>query len=46
MYDISGQDIETTLDNGILNTSHLAAGFYLLELKTSEGNVTKKIIKN
>lgn len=46
MYDITGQDIETTLDNGILNTSHLTAGFYLLELKTSEGNVTKKIIKN
>jgi hypothetical protein len=45
IYDSTGKISEATLENGIMNTSTLAAGFYILNIKTTNGSVTKKFIK-
>ncbi|HET8810706.1 MAG TPA: T9SS type A sorting domain-containing protein [Flavobacteriaceae bacterium] len=46
MYDLLGQATKMTIsENNTLNTANLAAGVYILELETSQGNLTKKVIK-
>ena len=46
MYDITGRNTGIRLIDGTMNTSSLSSGIYFLELNTSSGTLTKKIIKN
>jgi hypothetical protein len=39
-----GQELKTTTTNKV-DMSELGAGLYLIELETSEGKLTKKVIK-
>lgn len=45
VYDLSGKRIDLTLSGNKVNVSGLANGNYLLGIKTEEGFVTKKLIK-
>jgi hypothetical protein len=44
-YDLSGKRIDLSLSGNKVNVSTLQAGSYLLGIKTDEGFVTKKLIK-
>lgn len=46
LSDISGKQIGVTINNNTIDISRLGTGIYMLNLETSEGNVTKKIIKS
>ncbi|RMA57844.1 T9SS type A sorting domain-containing protein [Ulvibacter antarcticus] len=46
LYDVLGKNTGAKLFEGTMNTSNLVAGVYFLSVTTSEGTVTKKIIKN
>ena len=45
VYDILGKDTGARLENGTINTSNFARGVYMLNVRTSAGTVTEKIIK-
>lgn len=45
MFDVLGKANPVQLNNGIINTSSLAAGVYILQLETNQGTLTKKIVK-
>ena len=45
LYDILGKDTGVRLINGTMNTSNLARGVYILNLKTSAGSLIQKVIK-
>ncbi len=45
MYDILGKVVSNTISNGEINVADLARGVYILNLKTSAGTLTEKIIK-
>lgn len=45
IFDHSGKLIMTKKDNTTIDIKHLSKGNYLLQIKTSEGIITKKIIK-
>jgi hypothetical protein len=48
IYDISGrmlQTFEVLKTSKVLDISHLANGIYLVKVKTEEGEVVKKIVK-
>jgi len=45
LYDILGKDTGVRLINGTMNTSNLARGVYILNLKTSAGTLIQKVIK-
>jgi len=46
LYDILGKNTGVRLVNGAMNTAELSRGIYILDLKTSAGTLTEKIIKN
>ncbi|NQV78529.1 MAG: T9SS type A sorting domain-containing protein [Lutibacter sp.] len=46
LYDVLGKDTGVRLENGTMMTSNLAKGIYILNLKTSAGTLTEKVIKN
>ena len=46
LSDITGKQIGVTIENNSIDISRLDKGVYMLNLETSEGNVTKKIIKS
>ncbi|MBB6324468.1 hypothetical protein FHS59_000083 [Algoriphagus iocasae] len=45
IYNISGQKVQSSAQIGELNISELKQGIYLINLKTSEGNMTSKFVK-
>ncbi|MCH7784259.1 MAG: T9SS type A sorting domain-containing protein [Bacteroidetes bacterium] len=45
LYDISGKDTGVKLVDGTMDTSNLARGVYLINIKTSAGTLTEKVIK-
>ena len=45
LYDILGKDTGLRLVNGTINTSNLARGVYILNLRTDVGSLTQKIVK-
>lgn len=45
IFNILGSDTGLELANGVVNTSSLARGIYMLSLETTEGNYTTKIVK-
>lgn len=46
LFDVLGKKTGVSFNNGELNVSGLAKGFYILNIKTSAGTLTEKIIKN
>ncbi|MGV8813749.1 MAG: T9SS type A sorting domain-containing protein [Gelidibacter sp.] len=40
-----GKNIKFSYQNKTLNTASLPQGVYMLKVKTSQGNLTKKIVK-
>lgn len=45
MFDILGKDVGVLYHNEILDTANLAQGVYMLKVETSQGILTKKIVK-
>ena len=45
LYDVLGKDTGLQLVNGTINTSNLSRGVYLLSIETTEGTLTKKVVK-
>ena len=45
LYDVLGKDTGVSLDNGSMNTSSLSRGVYILNVTTSAGTLTKKVVK-
>ncbi len=45
LYDILGKDTGVKLVNGTMNTANLARGVYILNLNTSAGSLSQKIVK-
>jgi hypothetical protein len=45
LYDVLGKDTGVQLVNGQMNTSSLARGLYILNVETSAGTLTQKIVK-
>ena len=45
LYDILGKDTNLRLIDGTINTSNLARGVYILNLRTDSGSLTQKIVK-
>lgn len=45
LYDILGVQIETSLNNGTMDLSHLSSGVYLMTINTSLGVITRRVIK-
>ena len=45
LFDILGKDTGVRLVDGQMNTSNLARGVYMLNIRTSAGTLTQKIIK-
>ena len=46
LYNLLGQDTGLRLVNGTMNVSELARGIYLLNVETSAGTLTQKVVKN
>lgn len=46
LYDVLGKAVTSPIVNNQINISQLSKGIYILNLETSEGILTKKIIKN
>lgn len=45
LFDILGKDTGVELVNGQMNTSNLSRGVYMLNVRTSAGTLTQKVIK-
>lgn len=45
LYDVLGKIVSRTILNNQINVSELSRGIYLLNIETSRGNLTRKIIK-
>ncbi|HZW78547.1 MAG TPA: T9SS type A sorting domain-containing protein [Flavobacteriaceae bacterium] len=45
LYDVLGKSVNVNFANGIVNTSSLSRGVYLLQINTNEGTLTQKIVK-
>ncbi len=45
VFDVTGKDTGLKLVDGVVNTSNLARGVYILNVKTSVGTLTHKIVK-
>ncbi|MBZ0328147.1 MAG: T9SS type A sorting domain-containing protein [Altibacter sp.] len=45
LYDVLGKNTGIQLVNGTMNTSSLARGIYMLNVNTSAGTFTKKVVK-
>ena len=46
LYNLLGQDTGLRLVNGTMNVSELARGIYILNVETSVGTLTQKVVKN
>ena len=46
LYNLLGQDTGMKLANGSMNISDLARGVYILNVETSAGTLTQKVVKN
>lgn len=46
LYDVLGKSVNADFNNGTVNISALANGIYVLQVKTSEGILTQKVVKN
>lgn len=46
LYNLLGQDTGVRLVNGTMNVSELARGVYILNVETSAGTLTQKVVKN
>ena len=45
MFDVLGKNVGVLYHNQILNTSNLPKGVYILKVETSQGSLTRKIVK-
>lgn len=45
MFDVLGKNVGVSYTNGVINTSSLAKGVYILSIETTSGNLTQKIVK-
>ena len=45
LYDVLGKNTRATLINGIVDVSNLARGVYILNVKSTQGTLTQKVIK-
>lgn len=45
VFDLLGKDTGVSYNNGVVNTSGLSQGVYLLKVETSAGTLTQKIVK-
>jgi hypothetical protein len=45
LYDVLGKDTGVQLLNGQMNTSNLSRGIYILNVETTSGTLTQKIVK-
>lgn len=45
LFDLTGKEVSTQYNVQTINVSHLSAGIYMLRVETSNGVVTKKIVK-
>ena len=50
IFDVVGRSVETlratSLQNGTINISHLENGIYFIRVKTDEGVIIRKVVKN
>lgn len=46
LYSLQGQKVNTSFSNNTVDVQNIASGIYFLKLRTSKGEVTKKVIKN
>lgn len=45
LYDVLGKDTGATLVNGTIDVTNLARGVYILNIKSTQGTLTQKVIK-
>jgi hypothetical protein len=45
LYDVLGKNTGATLTNGTIDVSNLARGVYILNVKSTQGTLTQKVIK-
>jgi hypothetical protein len=45
LYDVLGKDTGVRLNNGVMNIASLARGVYILNMETSAGAISQKIVK-
>lgn len=45
MFDVLGKNVNVSYSNGVINTSSLSKGVYILNIETTSGNLTQKIVK-
>lgn len=45
LFDILGKSVDAKFANGVVNTAALSKGIYLLQVKTNQGVLTQKIVK-
>ena len=45
MFDVLGKNVNVSYSNGVINTSSLSKGVYILNIETNSGNLTQKIVK-
>ncbi|MFK5983269.1 MAG: T9SS type A sorting domain-containing protein [Flavobacteriaceae bacterium] len=45
LYNILGQETGLKLENGVINTTNLVNGVYVLTVETSAGTLTQKVVK-
>lgn len=46
LFDVNGKKISTTQHTSSLHTGNAPAGVYVLQIQTTQGVITKKILKN
>ena len=46
VYSITGQEVYNTSSSKTINVSNLNAGIYIVEFKTNQGLIVKRIVKN
>lgn len=45
IYDVLGRETDTKYHNGKIDVASLSSGVYLLQVETSEGTITRKLVK-
>lgn len=46
LSDITGKQVELTVNNNTVDIARFAPGVYMLSIQTNEGNITRKVVKN
>ena len=44
LFDTLGRKVDISIDNGIINVSDVASGIYILDIETTVGKLSKKVI--